>query len=193
MQISISFPRFSIRNREALDKPLDNVAFLQNAIEVLAGDEGFVALRNRRPTPRTLTKVEKVLKGYREERAKKQEEAEKLVRTQLEEAQSELDEATREIEQNESLNFFEKLQKSSQEAADTQRRFDLKKERLDRELAQTISGLKSSEQQQIDGYEQRIRWLAVLLAPLPALFLGIIVLGWRASNERKHIAPDRRV
>ena len=115
-------------------------AFLQNAIEVLAGDEGFVALRNRRPTPRKLTKVESVLSGFRSERAQKQEQAEKRVRDQLEQAQKELDEATKEIEENQSLSFFEKLQRTSQEASHTQRRFDLKKERLDK-AAQFIQKL----------------------------------------------------
>ena len=176
-----------------LKQPLDNLAFLQNAIEVLAGDEGFVALRNRRPTPRKLTKVESVLSGFRSERAQKQEQAEKRVRDQLEQAQKELDEATKEIEENQSLSFFEKLQRTSQEASDTQRRFDLKKERLDKELKKEISALKAEEQQQTRGYERKIRLLAIGLAPLPAFLLGIIVLSWRALNERKHISPDRRV
>ena len=108
-------------------------------------------------------------------------------------AQDELDSAAKEIEENESLSFFEKLQRTSQEASDTQRRFDLKKERLDKDLKTEIDALKASEQLQIEGYESRIRWLAVLLAPAPALLLGIIVLGWRAANERRQITPDRRV
>ncbi len=172
---------------------LDNLSFLQNAIEVLAGDEGFVSLRNRRPSPRTLTKVESVLEGYRAERAGKQEEAEKRVRDQLEKAQQELDEAAKEIGENQSLSFFEKLQRTSQEASDTQRRFNLKKEKLDKELKKDISLLKSEEKQKTSDYERRIRLLAILLAPLPAFLLGIFVLSWRAMNERKHIEPDRRV
>ena len=44
--------------QESLEQQLDNLSLLQNSIEVLAGDTGFVKLRNRRPTPRTLTQVE---------------------------------------------------------------------------------------------------------------------------------------
>ncbi len=179
--------------QESLEQQLDNLSLLQNSIEVLAGDTGFVGLRNRRPQPRTLTKVEAWLEKFRDERAKQQEIAERRVRDQLEEAQLQLDEATKEIEENQSLSFFEKLQQTSQKASDTQRRFDIKKAKLDKELKIEIDELKSAEQQQISQLENWIRYLSVGLAPLPALLLGIAVLFIRTTNERKHIAPDRRV
>ena len=65
--------------------------------------------------------------------------------------------------------------------------------KLDKELKKEISALKSEEQMQTRGYERKIRLLAIFLAPLPALLLGIAVLSWRAVNERNYIAPDRRV
>jgi ABC-2 type transport system permease protein len=179
--------------QQPLEQQLDNLSLLQNSIEVLAGDTGFVSLRNRRPTPRTLTKVETRLEEFRAERAKQQEIAEKRVRDQLEEAQLKLDEATKEIEGNQSLSFFEKLQQTSQKASDTQRQFDIKKAKLDKELKIEIEELKSAEQQQVSRLENWIRYLSVGLAPLPALLLGIAVLFIRTANERKHISPDRRV
>ncbi len=177
---------------EALKQPLDNVTFLQNAIEVLAGDEAFVSLRNRRPTPRTLSYIEKETERYRKERAKKQEEAEKQNREQLQKEQAKLDVEAKKIEEDQSLSFFEKLQRTSQEASDAQRRFDLKKEKFDRDLKLEIDKLASREQNQIRKTESRVRWLAILLAPLPAIVLGTFVWFIRSSNERRQVTDDRR-
>lgn len=179
--------------QESLESQLDNLSLLQNSIEILAGDTGFVSLRNRRPKPRTLTTVETQLEEFRNERAKKQEIAEKRVRDQLQAAQMKLDDAAKEIEGNQSLSFFEKLQQTSQKASDTQRQFDIKKAKLDKELKIEIEELKSEEQQQVSRLENWIRYLSVGLAPLPALLLGVVVLLTRTANERSHIAPDRRV
>ena len=49
----------------ALDTPLDNYSFLVNAIEILAGDDSFVRLRNRRAIPRTLTAIESATEPFR--------------------------------------------------------------------------------------------------------------------------------
>lgn len=179
--------------KEKVNQSLDNLTLLNNAIEVLAGDEGFVQLRNRRPTPRTLTEVESRIEEFKSERAKQQEQAESRIRDQLEEAQAKLDEATKEIEENQSLGFFEKLQQKSQKASDTQRRFDITKAKLDKEKKSKISELKSKEQQQISQLETWIRFLSIGLAPVPAILLGFLVLGYRSANERKYITPERRV
>ena len=51
------------------------------------------------------------------------------------------------------------------------------------------SKLRSSIEQQ----EGITRWLSVLLAPLPALLLGGVVLWYRQVGEQRDIAADRRV
>lgn len=178
---------------EALDEKLDNLSLLQNSIEILAGNEGFVALRNRRATPRTLEQLETVIEDFRSASTMQQAELEKKVKDELKIEQEKLDEANKEIQSDQSIGFFEKLQRTSQEASEAQRRFDLKKKKLDRELKQTTAKLDSKQQQQISGLENRTRYLSILLAPLPALLLGIVVLWFRKINEEKDIAADRRV
>ena len=177
---------------EGLEQNLDNVTFLQNAIEVLAGDEAFVSLRNRRPTPRTLEYIEEETKTFRKQRTKAQEEAEKRNRDQLTEEQAKLDVEAQKIEEDQSLNFLEKLQRTSQSASDAQRRFDLKKKKFDQDLEQEIDEYKTVEQNQIRRTEGWVKWLSVLLAPLPALLLGIFVWFNRVANERKLVTDDRR-
>ena len=176
-----------------LGQNLDNVSLLQNAIEVLAGDEAFVALRNRRPEPRTLTYIEKATETYRTDRARAQEEIEKGIKDELDNAQAQLNIAAKKIEDDTSLSFFEKLQQTSQKASDSQRRFDLKKEKLDRQLKEEVAKLKASEESQVRRTEGFVRMVAVLFAPLPAIFLGILVLGIRSVRENSQIKSSRRV
>lgn len=177
---------------DGLDQKLDNITFLQNAIEVLAGDEAFVALRNRRPNARTLAYIEKETEQYRAERANAQEEIESKIRDQLETQQDKLNEEAKKIEGDQSLSFFEKLQRTSQEASDAQRRFDLKKEKLDRELKIEIDKLRSDEQNKIRRTEGWVRMLAIGFAPLPAFLLGCLVFFVRNLSERSQVKASRR-
>lgn len=180
-------------SEQGLNQKLDNLALLQNAIEVLAGEESFVALRNRRPAPRTLAYIEKETEQFRIERAKAQETIEKDIREQLEKEQGKLDKETAKIEGDQSLSFFEKLQKTSQEASDAQRRFDLKKEKLDRELELQIDELRSEEQNKIRRTEGYVKMLAICFAPLPAFLLGCLVFFVRSSSERSQVKASRRI
>ena len=178
---------------EQIGQKLDNVSFLLNAIEVLGGADDFVALRNRRPRPRTLVQLESWFKDFREQRLAKQQEIETEIQDELDAAQEKLDKATEEIQGNESLGFLEKLQKTSQRATDVQRQFEIKQKKLDRKLKQEVTQLEAEEQGLVSGRKNGIRFAAALMAPLPALMLGIVVLWWRVMNEQRNINPNRKV
>jgi len=176
-----------------LEQKVDNLALLQNVIEVLSGNDVFVTLRNRRSKPRSLVKLESVFEKYRAEAAKKKEEAETSMQKELKLEQDTLDKATDKIRADDSLNILQKLQRSSQEATDAQRRFELRQRKLERELSQTINELETRKQNQISAVQNWTRYTSILTAPLPALLLGIFVLWYRYSNEQKNIAPERKV
>ena len=178
---------------EQIGQKLDNVSFLLNTIEVLGGADDFVALRNRRPRPRTLVQLESWFKDFREQRLAKQQEIETEIQDELDAAQEKLDKATEEIQGNESLGFLEKLQKTSQRATDVQRQFEIKQKKLDRKLKQEVTQLEAEEQGLVSGRKNGIRFAAALMAPLPALMLGIVVLWWRVMNEQRNINPNRKV
>lgn len=177
----------------ALGLPLDNLKLLQNALEVMAGEEGFAGLRGRRPTLRTLTAVERQVNAFRAERATRQKEMEDMVQKQLDEAQASLDVKLKSINQQQELNVIERLQLASQEAADVQSEFDRKQDRLDKDLQRQLDQLKLAEQKKISALESRIQWLAVGLAPLPAVLLGMVVFVNRRVAENRNIRPERLV
>ena len=82
---------------------------------------------------------------------------------------------------------------TSQRATDVQRQFEIKQEKLDRKLKQEVTQLEADEQSSIEGRKNRIRAMTALIAPLPALMLGIVVLWFRVMNEQRNINPNRRV
>ena len=178
---------------EQVGQKLDNLSFLLNAIEVLGGADDFVELRNRRQRPRTLVQLESIFKEFREQRMSRQQEIESEIQEQLDEAQKKLDIATDEIQGNESLGFLEKLQKTSQRATDVQKQFEIKQRKLDRKLKEEVTTLEVEEKSLIEGRKNKIRTLTALVAPLPALMLGIVVLWFRSFNEQRNINPNRRV
>jgi ABC-2 type transport system permease protein len=178
---------------QEVNQQLDNLSLFLNAIEVLGGTDGFVELRNRRQTPRTLVQLESIIKKYRQSRLSQQQQIEEKVQKELEEAQEKLNVATAEIQGNESLSFLEKLQKTSQRATDVQKQFDIKQRRLNREMEKEITELKATEQSLIEKEKRFFRFMPALIAPLPAMMLGMAVLWFRIINEQRNINPKRRV
>lgn len=173
--------------QDALGLPLDNLRLLQNSIEVLAGDQAFVALRNRRPIPRTLRTIETRVNQFREQRTAREREMEDATRLELEKAQSELDQASKSISEDESLNFIQKLQQASQTSMDAQMRFERKQAALNKKLKAELDRLRAEERKATTGLENRWRSIAILLAPLPALLLGLGVFFVRFQNENREV------
>lgn len=177
---------FHTQQRE-LGQPLDNLRLLFNLVEVLSGDQDFVALRNRKPRNRTLETVEQQALEFRELAAIEQRKVEQKTDDEIARLQRELDEAAQKISEDESLNFIQKSQQAFQKESDANARLSRKREQLENQLKTDVSNLKIRERQQISGLENRYRTLAILLAPLPAVLLGVGVLLSRALRENSEV------
>lgn len=178
---------------ENLKQELDNFIFLLNAIEVLVGEQDLVALRGRNPKLKTLDKFEMQVNQFRKLRATKTAEIEKRIRIQQETAEQELAAASKDIQNDGTMGVIQQAQMFSERRSDALERLRRKKKKLKEELDTAIDGLKSMERQQTTELENRIRWTSVMLAPLPALILGLIVLTVRTINENRSIDPCRRI
>jgi ABC-2 type transport system permease protein len=179
--------------QRSLDVPLDNVKLVQNALEVLAGDSEFVRLRNRQANPPSLTRFEALIEKYRLERVQKQQAKEQEILAKLEEEQKKLDEAAKKIGQDQEMDVVSRVQELMKQSSEAQQRFDIQRRRLDRERDQEIGRLKGEELHKITRTEGMVRWLAVGLAPMPAILLGVFVLTTRFLKEKSQIKPERRI
>jgi ABC-2 type transport system permease protein len=187
----ISEQFFDIRRRKIENLDFDNVTFVLNCVDVLAGDDDFVSLRKRRPEHRTLRRLEAQTKQFVEKSQEESKAAEDSAREQLQIAQKALDKQVEEIRQRKDIDERSKeiMLANVQEVAN--RRLDVQKANIEDEKRRRIQMSKAEMEQQIRGIQNRIRTLAIALPPLPALALGLLVFGVRLRRENQGANPNR--
>ena len=83
----ISEQFFQIRRQKSENLDFDNITFVLNCVDVLAGDDDYISLRKRRPKHRTLEWVEKQTRDYVERGQKEAKVAEDDAKDALDKAQ----------------------------------------------------------------------------------------------------------
>lgn len=182
---------FLQRERADVGLNLDNVTFVLNAVDVLAGNDSFLALRGRRPEHRTLKAVENLTAAYREERQRQEEAADEEADKQLEAARERFKKQREQIENDASLDERTKDLMLRNIQATEQRRLEVDEANIEREKQKEIDSIKAHTERQIRETESWIRYAAVLVPPIPAILLGVIMLSMRVADERRDIARER--
>jgi ABC-2 type transport system permease protein len=183
---------FVMRNLGELNLHFDNVPFVLNAVDVLAGDRTFLDLRKRRTQLRTLTTVEQQTAKYVEERIAAAKEADEEAKQKLKDAQRRFDEKRTEIENNPQISPSEKEEMILRLKEAEQRRLDLAKATIDRDKQQEVDSAKNAAERRIRQTEHKFMMMAVLIPPIPAIVLGLTVFLLRLGRERRYITPERR-
>ncbi len=169
----------------------DNVTFVLNAVDELAGETRFIELRKRRPKHRTLTRIEEATRQAREETAKIREAAYKKAETVRKEEQNKLDKRVEEIQKNKEMSEMEKAIQMLMLERDGQRRLDAKVKEAeaerDREIKRVETQLASATRRVQDAYKM---W-AVVLPPIPPLVVAIVVFAVRRAREREGVLKTR--
>jgi len=183
---------FQQRERADIGLQLDNVTFVLNAVDVLVGNDAFLSLRGRRARHRTLEAVESLTATYREERQREEEAADKSADEKLEAARERFDQQREEIENDPSLDERSKTQMLSNIKAVAERKLEVDEAKIQRDKQKEIESIKARTDRQVRETESWIRYLAVLVPPIPAILLGIVILTMRLAEERRDIATERR-
>jgi ABC-2 type transport system permease protein len=183
---------FMQRERQDIGLQLDNVAFVLNAVDVLAGDDSFLELRRRRAQHRTLKAVESLTSQFREERQAREETADAEAKKQLEAARERFKTQREEIEKDPNLDERTKEVMLRNIQATEERRLQVDEANIERAKQKEIDTIKARTERQVRQTETWIRYLAVLVPPIPAILLGLVILSRRLANERRDIADERR-
>ncbi len=161
----------------------DNVTFVLNCVDVLAGDETYVALRKRRPRHRTLESVESRAKVHVDRQLEETRAAEDAAKARRDEAQARFDGKVKELKDRTDLDGRTKdiMVRNLEEVEN--RRLEVEKQKIDDEKESQVEKSKSTMEGSIRAIQKRIRVLAVLLPPIPALAIGLLIFMARIKRE----------
>lgn len=183
---------FEERNFGNLDLEFDNVTFVLNAVDALAGDDSFIELRSRRARHRTLKRVEAQKRVFLEEANKEEQKSDEAADAELAERREQLGKRLKEIEENQDLDPIAKSQMIQQAQQAEQQRLNLAEAQIEQRKNDEIRKIRARTNRQIKSLEARIRAWAVWLPAIPATCLGAIVFFQRIQAERRNVVPARR-
>jgi ABC-2 type transport system permease protein len=176
---------------QEIDLHLDNVPFVLNTLDVLAGDERFIEIRSRRPVHRTLTAVqqrtEQAQQHATDERDKfiKQFDDKRDEEQQKLQAEIETLKARKDIDPKQLLTEVAIKQKNGDE------RLQATVERLQRERDVAVDKIERKLAQEIGSVQNTYRWAAITMPIILPLALASIVYVRRHRMERVGVPAAR--
>jgi len=173
---------------------LDNVTFVLNILDSLAGEDRFIDVRNRRRQHRTLSEVEKQVNILQDRIDEVRKDAEKRIRTQEDEGNKKIEEMIKDLEtqlQKENPDIEAVLQERKRVQKEEQDKLNRVVARATRdanaEMKRTEREVGRDTRQLQDGY----KLAAVIVPPILPLVLAVGVLFVRRSREREGISKKR--
>ncbi|MDP6446603.1 MAG: ABC transporter permease, partial [Pirellulaceae bacterium] len=204
--LSSQFVELRAQRHNDMEWNFQNVTFALNVIDELARDNRFINIRKRRPKHYTLRLVEyqaeqariverNLQEQYEMEHRKAVAEQDAKMREEQERFQDEHDELQR--KQREGSPDFDptQLTKLIQEAQikgeHAQRARDVKIAKLERTRDTQIERVRRQTELHILRIQNKFKFWAIVLPPIPPLLIGVIVWVVRRLREREGIAKTR--
>jgi ABC-2 type transport system permease protein len=194
---------FGLRNRpdEVFGLDFDNVSFALNVLDSLSGDDRFLDIRKRKPKHRTLEQIEATVAVAREqadvERQKFIEQFDVAEREANAEMQKEVGEFEKKIKELETAGdadpqaAMQAVQQLASRQRLAQRRLETKTEQLKRKRDTEVDAVERQLGSQVRQEQDRQKWLAVLLPPIPPLVVAFFVYFRRRALEREGVSKSR--
>jgi ABC-2 type transport system permease protein len=187
---------FAMRSRgrdenDPIDLQLDNVAFVLNTLDQLAGDDRFIELRKRRLQHRTLTAVEEKTQSARDDANKKREEfADQFEAKQAEERQR-LEDKLNELRQRQGVDVQQMLQEVANAQEAGQKRLDATIKQLEKERDQETERIERDLALQVRSVQYGYKLAAIALPPILPLALAGFVFARRRAMENIGVPKAR--
>ena len=194
---------FGLRNRpdDVFGLDFDNVEFALNLLDDLAGDERFLEIRKRKPKHRTLERIDDAVASAREEADRQRatfisdfDAAEQEANAVMQKEVGEFERKIKDMEAQGDADPQAAMQAVQQLASRqrlAQRRLDTKIEKLKARRDADVAAVERKLESQVRREQDRQKWLAVLLPPIPPLVVAFLVFFRRRAREREGVASSR--
>ena len=173
----------------------DNVTFILNAIDSIAGDERFLEIRSRRPKHRTLSKFDEHTDAIRAEtmetRRNLQAEYQELAEAEQSALEARINQLRQEFGQR-TMNEGDAMRKLETAAMAARKRLDAEHERLQRELNIKLEEAEVALNEHIRRVQGEYKLWSVVLPPIPPLVIALVVFFVRRIRESEGIPATRR-
>lgn len=184
---------FQIRRQMTeADLRFDNVTFILNCIDTLAGDDSLVEVRKRRPILRKLDRVEEAQREFEDQWTKAKDKAEEDAGLALKEAQARLDEAVTKIREDASLDEQAKEVKIVEEQQVQNRKLENERALIDQKKLQKLEEATHDRDAAKKGIHDRYRVTTLLLSLLPGLLLGVVTFARRNARAAAIVPVNRQ-
>ena len=180
----ISETFFDLRRQGFEGLNFDNVTFALNCIDILVGDESFVALRKHRPRHRTLARVEALSQEYADRRRSETDSAEANAADLLAQAQARLDGKVAELRARPDLDEQTKTIMLRNLQSVENRRFEVVKSNIEQDKDRRIAEARAEMKQAVAGIQRTIKWWATIPPPIPTLLLAVGLFSYRQRREK---------
>ncbi|MEX0613954.1 MAG: Gldg family protein, partial [Pirellulales bacterium] len=174
-----------------IDFKFQNVAFVLNILDSLAGDDRFVDLRKRTRAHRILTKIEEATEDYRQASLEEQTKFRNEGQQQIEAAQQEFRTKIAELENRKDLDPRVLAQMLERERIRLERIRDVKISALEKARNRQVKQSERELAAQIRGVQDRYKFLAVALPPILPILLAFFVFFHRRKAEQEGVDTRR--
>ncbi len=194
---------FGLRTRgdETFNLDFDNVELALNLLDSLAGDDRFIEIRKRKPKHRTLERIEDAVAGARQKADDQRtrfvaefDEAERAANEAMQKEVGAFEKKIQEMQTQGNADRQAAMQAIQQLAASqqlAQRKLTTKIEKLERQRDAEVSKVERELEATVRREQDRQKWLAVLLPPIPPLVVAFFVFFRRRAQEREGVATSR--
>jgi ABC-2 type transport system permease protein len=195
MLSDVLFQWRQLGNEQGIDLNFDNVTFVLNAVDSVAGDDRFLEVRSRRSKHRTLSKIDEQTDTIRKEtmdkKKSRQDEYKKEEEEERQKLQAEMNQLREQLEKG-GMNPNEAAQKFATKYMAAQKRLESKEERLQWELNIDMEKADVELNEYISGVQGRYKLWSVGLPPIPPLLIAFVVFFVRRIRESEGIPLSRR-
>ena len=170
---------------------LDNVPFVLNILDELAGDDRFMAIRKRRPAHRTLTAVENMTERNRQDADNSREQFNRQFEASRTQVEEQLRERIEVLQKRQGVDPQQMVLEIATAQRVGQKRLEAAVQRQEQERDRELARIETNLGLDIRSVENKYKMMAVALPPIPPLLVAAAVALRRRRLERIGVSAAR--